>query len=178
MPGGHDPGHLVHGKTHVIALGLDRLARMDAHAHPDPPVLRPVVLLEPSLRIRCSSHRSGGRGKRCEDRVALSAKDPSAGGLDGRGDQRTVRVKQCLVAAAERLEEARRTFDVCEQEGRRARRASGHAQNDSNCRSVPGQERPRLATDWSCLLVGSTCFETWVRNWRACLRAVLTPSLK
>ncbi len=178
MPGGHDARDLVHGKADVIVPGLHRLAGVHADAHANPSVFRPRVALDGALCIGRGHHSARGSWEGREDRVALSAENAAAGGGNGRGDQLAVFIEQARVAAAEGLQQARRTLDIREQEGRRARRASGHAQKVSNLRSVPGHASPMSASDWSSVLAESTCLPTWLRNWRACLSAGLTSSLK
>ena len=100
--------------------GRGRLTGVDSHAHAHVPSLWPVVLSERALRLDRRQQRVAGATEGDEERVALRVNDAAAVAVECLPQQPLVLGNHLAVAVAQLLEQASRSFDVCEQEGDRA----------------------------------------------------------
>jgi hypothetical protein len=68
---GHDPRRLVNIQPHIFRRRDQRLARMNAHAHTDSQLLRPIRSSKSLLRITRRGHSIGGPPEGDEKGVPL-----------------------------------------------------------------------------------------------------------
>src|SRR5436305_281413 len=116
----------------VASLDRRRLAGVDAHAHADLVVARPVVPGERLLRFRRGRDRLGGRCERDEERVALRVDDVAAVAVERSGKDTPVLGEQLRIRVAGPLQESSRSLDVAEEE----RDGSGGEVGHGGLRSV------------------------------------------
>jgi hypothetical protein len=116
MAGGRYPRRAVDGEAHVATVLKRGLARADAHADADVPIIRPLVRGEGSLRL--DGGVDGGLCARedVEERVALRVDLMSAMGRECRTHDRAVLAQDLAVALPKPALELRRALDVGEKE--------------------------------------------------------------
>ena len=137
VAGGGDPGRTVHVHSDVALVRQQRLARVDAHPHGD------AVLLKKSLRVAGRGRRVARTAEGDEEGVALGVDLDAVVRLPRLAQGRAVELQLSGVRRRPELaEQRRRTFDVREEKGDRARRARRHEQRIAALRD-PGKRRRR-----------------------------------
>src|SRR5215211_692208 len=107
MTDGGDARHSMHGETHVPLAGSGRLARVDAHAHPELDTLRPRVRSQPALAgdRRCDRVLCPPEGD--EERIALAVDLVPAVLLERLAQDALVLSEGIRIALAQLLEQSR-----------------------------------------------------------------------
>ena len=124
---GGDPRGSVHVDADVVAVGDQRLAGVDAHAHPQrqPPGQR--LRVERACELLAAASASRGVGECDEEAVALRVDLDTAVPRERARSRRRWSAQDLRVAVAERVQEPGRPFDVREEERDPARRKIWHA---------------------------------------------------
>ena len=116
-----DPGRPVHVDADVVVAAQRALPRVQAHPNPHGAHLRgPRLGGQGTLDGGGGRHRGGRTLENHEEGVALGRDLDAAGGVERGSKQRVVTLKERRERVAELLDEARRPFDVREEEGQRS----------------------------------------------------------
>jgi hypothetical protein len=117
VAGGADSGRAVDGKTDVALAGeLDR-AGVDSDSNPELDVLRPGRAGESLLRRDGRENRVARSGEGHEERIALRIQLAPPVHLEGCPEDLVVARLRRRITGAELAQQARRLFDVAEEEG-------------------------------------------------------------
>ncbi len=146
LAGGAEPRR-SHDVEPEIPLAADgRLARVQAHPHPDDRAVRPLVGGVGALRLDRGRDSVAGAGEGEEERVALRVDLDAPALAEPLAHQPAVVAEDALVPLAEELQERRRALDVAEDEGDGAARKGWHA--------------PSMQSAWQARLVNRLAHET------------------
>ena len=121
MRGRRDPRGPVDVDPDVVAVGDERLTRVEAHAHPKL-AFGPVVGEEGLLGLLGGREPLGRIGEDDEEAVALRVDLDAAVSKEGRPKQPAMVGQHLRVPVAERTQQPSRPFDVGEEERDAARR--------------------------------------------------------
>jgi hypothetical protein len=106
----------------VISLGPDcRLSRVQAHPYAHGGFVAPLVPSQRALRSNCAADRITRSCEGEEERIALSVDLATARAAEMLAEEPARIVQHLAVPVAEVAHQLRRSFDVGEQEGHRAR---------------------------------------------------------
>ena len=130
MRRGTDPRRPVNVHPDVIATGDPRLTRVRADADPDVHAVWPAAAREAQLAFCHSGHGGQRIGEHDEERVAFGPDLDSVVPAERAAQGSPVEAEDVLPGRPQLVDEARRAFDVGEDEGDSSRggalRAGGH----------------------------------------------------
>ena len=125
VPGGHDPGGAVDGRTEVVVAAPFGVPAMDADPDAERPGFRPCRRREPALDGETCRHPVSGRRRSRHQSVAGRLHDLPASRLDGAAQDRVVPLKGGRHGVGQSLPELGAAGDVGEQERKCARADPG-----------------------------------------------------
>ncbi len=102
---GADPRRAMHRQAGIGLVRRNRVAGVNAHPHPDPGTVGPVVGGERALHLERAQHSLSGLAERGEERVALGVDLVPAMTGDGRADQPPVLGQHLPVPVPQRLDQ-------------------------------------------------------------------------